>query len=935
MNDIHELIQIAQPKILVFAKGATDAAINHAKGHLFEEFVARLLEFDGYIDPTFTNLNVTSQGIEIDVSTTHRLTKHRLIAECKAYSTNLKAKDLTNFYGKLAAERFEDSDTVGLFVAIPGLVAPAEEKLKQIQSHDPNFKCWRAKEILDLLLHNELLVKDISTDELVSDFAVLITEHGIYSAAKCLDRSSRTPTSIICWSKSGVVPDPVIELIQTSKYGEGIPVLGATTHAPSWTGRAERDQTIVHVNGSTGDFEYQLPASPKYFVGRKADLRKLSELVSNLGNKGEVVVFNGQSGWGKSSLALRFASEIETKHKGRALVFDARTAANRDYVRQCLQNTILNAQEKGIIRIGDKGSFASLSSIVMLINESEWLVPDAPIATFFDQFENVFRKVDLTSEFRDLAYSIKEVNKPFIVGYAWKTDFVTWAEDHPYKLRDDIRANAELLQLEPLGPADINTLLRRLEKEVGEKLSGDLKSRLREYSQGLPWLFKKLASHVISEIANGVTQTELLDEALNVKTLFESDLRELSPEEISALKRIARVCPVSVSEIVELVPPQQIQSFIDRRLLVSVGEFLDTYWDIFRDFLVTGEVPIKESYILRQTPNSAGKFLQLVKGSGGKITVEEAAQELETSEGVIFNISRELRLMGVLFSDKSGTFAIAEEVLEADDFNEAVHERISRALKRNKAFDALSKLAVDDDDGVEFDDFAAALPAAFAGVQGSERTWKTYARAFLKWFEYGRLITFTGATIQLGVPQKQVLELIDAKGLLGLTRRAPRNFPQSAPRPALELAKYLAGFADNPNLTRPGNLKALNDLRALGIARFDRKTGELVIEVPELFEEDASIADWVLHDLIAAMPGANESFSALKDDPTTSADELGLIIANGYGREWSPSTMRNAGKYFRAWAQYAGVQTKRTWKRRTKKTDDDTPQLFDESNEAD
>ena len=113
--------------------------------------------------------------------------------------------------------------------------------------------------------------------------------------------------------------------------------------------------------------------------------------------------------------------------------------------------------------------------------------------------------------------------------------------------------------------------------------------------------------------------------------------------------------------------------------------------------------------------------------------------------------------MGVLFSDKSGTFAIAQEVLEADDFNDAVYGRISKALKRNKAFDALSRLAVNDDEGISFQDFAAALPNAFAAVQGSEKTWTTYARAFVKWFEYGRLIMVTGATIGLGVPQRQVL----------------------------------------------------------------------------------------------------------------------------------------------------------------------------------
>jgi hypothetical protein len=139
LTAIHELIEIAQPKILVLAKDASATAISNKKGHLFEKFVAKLLELDGYVNPTFANLNVTSQGIELDVSTIHRMTNHRLIAECKAYSTNLKANDLTNFYGKLAAERFCDSDSVGLFVAIPGLVAPAEEKLKHIQANDRNF----------------------------------------------------------------------------------------------------------------------------------------------------------------------------------------------------------------------------------------------------------------------------------------------------------------------------------------------------------------------------------------------------------------------------------------------------------------------------------------------------------------------------------------------------------------------------------------------------------------------------------------------------------------------------------------------------------------------------------------------------------------------------------------------------------------------------
>ena len=89
------------------------------------------------------------------------------------------------------------------------------------------------------------------------------------------------------------------------------------------------------------------------------------------------------------------------------------------------------------------------------------------------------------------------------------------------------------------------------------------------------------------------------------------------------------------------------------------------------------------------------------------------------------------------------------------------------------------------------------------------------------------------------------------------------------------------GARNDTKLPKSGNLKALNDLRALGIARFERRSGELVVEVPELFGDDRAVVGKVLRDLMESMPGAVESFSALESDPTASAESLGAIIASG------------------------------------------------------
>jgi hypothetical protein len=73
------LISVTPPTLLVLASGKTPAEQNNARGHLFEQFIAQLLENFGYAHPRFENLNVTANGIELDVWTRHRVSSEEAV----------------------------------------------------------------------------------------------------------------------------------------------------------------------------------------------------------------------------------------------------------------------------------------------------------------------------------------------------------------------------------------------------------------------------------------------------------------------------------------------------------------------------------------------------------------------------------------------------------------------------------------------------------------------------------------------------------------------------------------------------------------------------------------------------------------------------------------------------------------------------------------
>jgi Restriction endonuclease len=130
---------VSDPHLLILARAGE--ADGNARGALLESFVANLLATRyGYEQPTTSNLNITADGIEIDVVATHRLTGQRAIVECEAFTRNVAANELTNFYGKLTVARFQSPSTTGLLFALPRLTSNGEEQARTISESDSNFR---------------------------------------------------------------------------------------------------------------------------------------------------------------------------------------------------------------------------------------------------------------------------------------------------------------------------------------------------------------------------------------------------------------------------------------------------------------------------------------------------------------------------------------------------------------------------------------------------------------------------------------------------------------------------------------------------------------------------------------------------------------------------------------------------------------------------
>ena len=178
---------------------------------------------------------------------------------------SIAARHVTSFYGKLSKGQRADPNLQGFFIAIPRLSPQALEFTQDIEGD--RFTVLTARQICDRLAERGKLPELVSAGRFITDRSIAITKYGLFVAGKENDPQTRTASRIIIRAADGRVPTPAIDLLAETSYAQQLPIHDDAGPAAASSVTVE-EPLIATVRGSKSNFEYQLPASPRFFVGR-------------------------------------------------------------------------------------------------------------------------------------------------------------------------------------------------------------------------------------------------------------------------------------------------------------------------------------------------------------------------------------------------------------------------------------------------------------------------------------------------------------------------------------------------------------------------------------------------------------------------------------------------------------------------------------------
>lgn len=877
---------------------------NKEKGDLLESLSKKLLEAQGF--EVIQEIRII--GAELDLLCKHKVNGKEIYVECKAQKDSVAAPILRQLWGTVESEDYSEGwliSTSEFTKDAKGFIekwkSKPKEKASRLSFYDPH-------QIIEALKSTSIITPPpvdhaiglVEGKEYLGEWLLLVTKFGIYWCVYTLEGGA--PYQVIIYHSSNG------KQVKDEKTLSNLSTLDATVVSYDFVRATDERDLLIRtsikslplvVEVQTGEsWDDYRPARPQDFVGRDALQKEilgfLETAKSNNGSR--VFAITGNSGLGKSSLIAKLrdrSRNIRYKNKYFVYAVDVRGAKNSNYILASLLECLKQAQENGF---GEKLDI-SLTNPDTPLNSPDiknYLDSVARnnqvICLIFDQFEELYSKPELFGIFKaakDLMLDVAACKKNIVLGFAWKTDSTT-QQDHPaYHMWHELSDHRREYRLDVFDSGEIAKSITTFEKEVGQKVSVETRHQITHSSQGFPWLIKKLCINLYEGMSKGQGSESLFVD-LDVGRLFESDLILLNPQESSCLKLIAHKAPADWSEIIEISGTSTLNNLVHKRLVIKSGDRLNIYWDIFKDYLLTGRVPVVPfNYIpTNELPSTLKVCANLV--SDNYITAKVLAERMGLNERTIWNMGADLVMFGL--AERDGTrFKLHQRLSE---YKEDAALRVLREKLDKHSF-KISLYKKYAGKTVSFSQLQEILMACLPKAKFSNKTWSTYTNRLTNYLVFIGYITRAGQRVviqDLGAPA------LNADGTFKRSKQRGKAFSVSvSPYAVFHALENIRAGTDQISLIGRNPLTAL---KRFGLIQIHAERLSLISESVNKYGGSLE-AIWSLAKNEESLARCIE---IIKQQPNIATKELARTISDEYMLDWAEGSLIRNGGILRQWS---------------------------------
>jgi hypothetical protein len=913
-------------KLKIFASGRSQHTRAQARGKLFAEMMTQVLYQNGYhVDRI---LQSDPARMEIDVQGKHRETGFLFYAACRFSETPMPEQDLQAFFGRYMIKWHMDRRYHGLFIVLPGLDEAASKFYRKHIKNNTHVTTFLYDED-DVLKAMSRLPGHVSPDQIAGrippdigksgEGILLYTEKGIFWAYPIISRREKTPDKIALFDGKGELITDRSSIGYLTKLDPEIANfsnISTGKTGPLQPGLFQDANPIVEVKGSSSFFEYQFPASPRYFVGRKSlfsDLDLFSDQVIHNQTTHRGIIFEGPTGWGKSSMAL--ASVAHLQKKGHvAVTVDCRTASSATFIPRVIEYTLgtFGDLDGKIVETYQKKKISGFDSAVRIILDVGQLLESQNklLFIFFDPFETILFLPDVLNQIKTLFLKIVEKQTPIILGFTWDKNLVLSSHAFSNKQLDAVADECRKMIVTTFSTAEMGILLKRLGKELDETLTKGLQSFLEKFSQGYPWLLKILCFHVMVARQSGIAQPKIPGILLGIEELFHQELQYLSDKEQTTLHQIAKSIPGRPSAPLETFNPQAIQKLRHQGLIHRIGNTVDISWDIFRDYLNTGDLPFNDQFLLHTTVGQVVQGLKILHSANGILEVSEFKNQINLSEPAFYGLAKNMDLLK-LVKFSQGTVFLQFNMSDTSQKVEALlRHHLRNRLPKNHLVSEILK-ALKDNRKLKMVEISSRLESLLPFIQMTGPAWLKHAHILGEWLDAADLAL-------LNKKDKTLVYFDPATDIrvrnLFLPKRRGSKTPRVQYAPVENIAVRLVhalkedGRVDWTGLHKNTIFRALATLEDLG---FILREAPLIRVLPraKAFVENPNKRPFLFAESALQLASFSEFIDILKAKQIKGGTllELGRELQEKLEENWKESTSETIAKILLDWARQTNL----------------------------